>query len=279
MKKISAIMLVLVLVMKSSVLLGMGVATQTKKIYAQDETIYKTTLRGGNEIEVLTERINFHRRESLRRLTNPALPSYGVGFNCGATSGAIIIAYFNRIFPTLIPGHVAGMQLGNHFIWAPELSSPLLLNMFSEIHQLMGGQNGVTQQMFLSGLTTYVTSRGLSFGTTIAHTGPNHINLEFINSIQHNRPVAMFFRDSFNIVENMRGIERFPDHDIVRLTQLAGNHVMTAYGYYMVQYFDVNNRMFRQDTYLYINSGFGELVRTRINTHTTISNAFSINIW
>jgi hypothetical protein len=214
----------------------------------------------------LDEVIHFSRRESNQRMTSPALPRYITAFGCGPTSGGVLIAYHNRTLPNLIPGHVAGQQIGNNFLWANQNNSPLLTQMFSTLNSMMNPVNGgVTTTQYYGAIAVYTFNQGHTAATVTTNSGSNAINNNFIDAIANNRPIVMFM-NNYNLVS----YDPYSTYDHVRLTHFGGSHILTAYGYDIVSYFDANNHMFRQDTYAFVNDGFGSLSRVRINTHSEI---------
>jgi len=262
--------LALVFGLSCTVMLAAGGIATAKAYASEDQPLFKMNARGGMEIETISERIHFARRESVRHVLTPALPPYTSDYSCGPTGGANIVAYFNRIHPNLIPGHRAGMQIGNTFIWASG-DSPGIHNMQTELFHLMGGnRDGVTENQYMWGLERFARDRRF-FKTLIDYFhGMNQ--MQSIRYAFHNNMLVSLFMKDFNIFFN-HGLTSFPErgYDSASFSLYAGNHIMIAYGYEIVSYFNANNVMFRQDTYLYVNTGLDHpLQRTRINTHGTL---------
>ena len=275
-------MLGLVFVLSSTMFMGAGFAAGQEEI--EQETRYLSyqpiTPFGGNLIGGVSERIDYHRRESITNRTNPPAPSYATNYTCGVTAGSVIIAYHNRTMPNLIPGHNAGIMLPNGaFLWAPG-SSPGLLNTYTAIFNAMGGcMGGVTMLQWMGGMSSFIGQRGHSVIFGAAHTGPNSLNQTYFrNQIANGRPVALFL-NGFNIMGG-GGLQVFSEQgfDLVTFGAYAGAHIMVAYGYNIVSYFDANDVMFRQDVYLNVNTGLGPNAFIRINTHAHMDWAMSLVI-
>lgn len=230
--------------------------------------------RGGTVAGTVNETIQYSRRESETKIMNPALPGYSTNYTCGVTAGGVTIAYLDRVYINLIPNFTPGTQVGSAYIWAAS-SSSALQTMFTTLYTNMGSSmGGVTTIQYMAGLTSYVVGQGYTMTFDTGRGGNNAINAAFKTAIDSGWPVTLFL-DGFNIVGNA-GLQVYSaaGYDIVNFTEYGGAHVMTAYGYDIVSYFNSSNVMFRQDTYLNVNDGYGSISRIRINTNCTLDAAY-----
>jgi len=233
------------------------------------------SIRGGDVVRPVLERIDFHRREIEMFAMNPNMPIYMSGFNCGVTAGGSKIAFYQRIHRELIPGHNPGVFIGPHWAWT---SGPLVTAMFNELHGRMGGGIGVTIDQYWIGIAGYAMSRGLGFELGHIHRSDGTLRPSFFTAIHNNQPVSLFL-NGFNIISNI-GFNLNASHDIISFVEYAGRHIMVAYGYRILSYFDENDVMFRQDIYLNVHTAFSSIPRAfiRINTHSTLETALVTHI-
>lgn len=282
MKKIGIIALTLVFGLTSTVLLG-GRAVNIIAEATSDDAVYKFNpiqARGGIEIGNGSERIDFHRRESIRHVISPELPPHISNYHCGTTGGGIVVAFNQKRLPNLLPGHNPGMQIGNRFIWAPG-ASQAIRTMQTELFELMGSSmDGVSINQYIWGLDSFASSRAHSLNATTVASNSAGISQAFRNAIHNGQLVSIFMR-GFNII-GRNSLQSFPQqgHDRVEFVMFSENHIMIVFGYYIVSYFDANNRMFRQDTYLYVNDGLlsSGNARTRVNSQNLLYRAIITDI-
>jgi hypothetical protein len=150
--------------------------------------------------------------------------------------------------------------------------------MFAEMNTTMGGggANGVTMWQYLLGMSSYASNNGgyTMFIDTVRENN-NAVDDDFKMYIQMHRPVALFL-NGYNI--STTGLRHHGTHDFVDLTEYAGGHIMVAYGYQEVFYYDANGVMFRTDMYARVHTG-SSIGWTRINTHSTLDAAWVTHLY
>jgi len=277
-KRIAAFTLVLVLSGFFFLIPGSSNPVHAQAASEQSYRKYKTMARGGTPGETITERIDWHRREVVTNRINPGIPGYMSSYNCGVTAGGLVVAWYHHLpHINLIPNHNPGFWFNGVFRWAN--STAAVHNMFSNLHTRMGGlgPQGVTIPQFITGLGSYVLSQNHTMSLDSVRANNNELRPSFKTAIANGQPVSLFLY-GFNVM-GMSGLRSFDGHDTVFFVQYSGAHVMLAYGYHIISYFDENNVMFRQDTYLFVNTGFGgtgDLMR--INSHATLDEALVTHI-
>jgi len=244
--------------------------------YSGQETLYKDIVPfGGTPILTIFEHIHYTRREVVQNVIWPNVPNY-FGVNCGVTGAGNKIAFYNRQFPQLIPGHNPGFQFGNNWFWTP--TTPQITAMMDELNVRMGGRgrDGVTFVEYFTGYAQFVHFRGLTTSFAMHRAADNAVLPSFFDAIANGVPVSMFF-SGYNLTGGIP--VHATGHDVIALTQHSGNHIMIAFGYQRVYYFDAYDNMFRQDLYVRVSDGFGSTGWARINTHSTLNNAITLNIF
>jgi hypothetical protein len=228
---------------------------------------------GGTFLGSFTETVTYHRREVESFIFNPALPGY-IASQCGVESGINIVAWYNRIYPQqLIPGHNPGIAIGPAWIWAAPTVH--LANASNQLYADMNATpNGVTIAGYLGGLNTYANRMGFSFLTgSLMHNGA--LSPSYKAALQNGWLISVFV-DGFNVAPLNAFRPNFPGvgQDTYGGEEYSGAHIMTAYGFMEIKYFNANNTMFRSDIYLYVNVGLGGgLGLTRLTTHTVLDDA------
>jgi len=243
---------------------------------------YDINSRSEPSVLFRTERVNFvHRTQS--GFVNPyEVPLLLSGIHCGVTAGSIAIAYFQKWMPQLIPGHNAGFYFLNRWIWGGH--SPQIANMFSELFAFMGGHPlGVTVQEYLIGMQHFTHSRGRNIILQSIRTGNHQLNETALKAaFRSGHLVTLFVAPRFSIVP-FNSIQTLAGHDLISHTIITANHVMMAYGYRRVRYYNASNHLIRTNLYLYVNTGFFTLVPrlalVPISSFTTLSGAFITHIW
>jgi len=240
-----------------------------------EETRYKDFVAfGGTPVQNIIEHIQYSRREIVMNTIFPGLPNYS-GINCGVTGAGNKIAFYNIQFPELIPGHNPGFQLGANWFWSP--TTPQIRAMMDELDVRMGGRGpgGVTFWEYVAGFANFTVSRGVTPTLDTVRAGNNAVLPSFFTAIANGVPVSLFL-NGYNTT-NGPSIHS-TGHDIRVLTRHSGGHIMIAFGYQRVYYFDHNDNLFRQDLYLRVSSGFGTTTWTRINTHSILDHAITLHM-
>ncbi|MCL2847923.1 MAG: hypothetical protein FWE13_04140 [Firmicutes bacterium] len=241
---------------------------------------YAISSRGSSPIEFYTERVNFHTRVQRGFVMNPAVPSYlAHGYTCGITAGGVAIAYYNRQFPQLIPGHTAGFYMGNIWLWNPQ--NQLVDAMFGQLFMLMGGNPaGVTIVQYVTGMMMYVALRGRSIQMQSLRTGSNRLNETALKNAFRSGMLVSLFAVGFSIVGITGGIVTNANHDLISHNIGTENHVMMAYGYRYIRYYNASNQLIRRDIYLYVNTGLStpRLALTPITRFMYVADAFTTRV-
>ena len=132
-----------------------GIALTISPAMALAETSYFE--RGGTFIQSYTTRIDYDSRKVTGYSLFPTPPGYQSSYTCGITAGGIIIAYYNKDNPDLIPGHSAGGYTGLGGGWSWATADSCIGNMFSDLNDLMAmPSGGVTISSYLNGMEGYV---------------------------------------------------------------------------------------------------------------------------
>lgn len=200
------------------------------------------------------EVINFTSRTvSLENYTAGKCPTYsritGQPNSCGAVAGAEIVAFYDKYFPNLIPDWTSHYANGNYRI-QDRVHVPALL---SELYTLMRtnvDDVGVSENDFKNGLKTYVNNHGCDIEYQSAKTLLGALNFDACrNAIDNNKVIALFVSAG-----DFYSVSPHDGYDVVTPTTIAGSHIMVAYGYMQLKYYNTSG-LFRTDTYLIVATG------------------------
>lgn len=236
----------------------------------------KYQISGGTPIGGISEFIYYDHSEIDSFALNPSMPVYGA-INCGVMSGVNTVAWYNKELTGLIPGHTPGRYIGSSWGWTTK--NQYIKDLCDELDTLMGGggSSGVTISGYLGGMISYVSGKNYSLAISDVRAGNNSLNSSFKTAIQAGGLVALFL-DTFNITSSV-GVLHYNGYDYISLTQYTGCHVMTAFGYKEISYFDQYNVMFRKDMYARVQTGCGDDGWIRINDYCTLDAAWMTRIY
>lgn len=244
--------------------------------YVQNLNFLSSYARGGSKIQTIQERIDYSVRDVDSYSLNPTVPGYDSGISCGPTAGGVAIAWYNKTLPNLIPGLGSpGTIFLNQWIWTTN-GTPAIMSMFNQLAVDMDANSeGVTKQGYLDGLEIYVERCGYTFEYENTMGSNGMLNDKYKAALQNGKLLSIFM-NGFNI---SNGLGVYSGYDTINMDEYSGMHIMTAYGYYEVEYMNAEGIIFRKDTYLLANSGLsGQLKWVRLNNYATILDCYIISI-
>lgn len=232
-----------------------------------------------------------------------ALPDYTYHENnnaCGPVAGAVALGYYDRQFPDLIPNYIPTSISKNtgKLIYASQNTE--VNNVISQLITKMNAQNGVTVSNFKSGLTSYVSGKGLKTSYSSAMS-PFLIFWsrfdygKYVNEINAGKPVVLCL-DEFHI-GNIGTVGNVDQQRI--MTSKNKGHMMVGFGYRTIKYYRYESWVvwtptwlnpfktttvteevnFRTDAFLMAVTGQGDMAYLNINKNISFNDAFSVNIY
>lgn len=247
----------------------------------QANTENRYLVRGGSPVGIVSERIDYTTRKVTTDVLFPQTPSYVSGYSCGVTGGGTVVAWYNSQVGGLIPGLASpGIKYGSTWFWAGQNSA--INDMFDNLEDYMGnnGSNGVTTLEYVAGLGYYMyTVGGKTMSVSTVRAGNNSLTSDFYSAMKNGKPVTLFL-NGFNLMD-FSALGNYTNYDTIYLTEYEGLHVMVAYGYLTLSYYDSSSNTipFREDTYLYVAScGFIGNAWLRINSNCTLDAAYTTHV-
>lgn len=204
------------------------------------------------------EQIEFSTKTDDIIYINESFPEYyntnsSLNNACANVAGSIIIGYYDRYYD-LIPNCLVGaVRGGNYFYFPMIVNTSAVQNVINILYEKMDTNViniGTTQEQYKAGLINYVDSRNRVVDFESVLTG-NSLDMEKLDeAITNQRPVSLFL-SGYNLCDISESATEYSIDKYVS----SGNHIMIAYGYRIIRYFDDAGNNFRTDIFLLVSSG------------------------
>lgn len=225
-----------------------------------------------------SETVNFSSRTLDSNYTPGGFPFFtqasGMANACGAVAGAGIISYYDKYYPDLIPNWNSYYPAsGTYRIQDSTHIDPMMWDLYNLMNTNVT-EDGVTEQDFLSGLNTYINNCGYSVNMQNVISGSNFDYSTCKNAIDNNKVVALLANAG-----NIYSISESDSYDVISSTNISGPHIMVAYGYNDIKYYNSNGDLIRNDIYLVTATGLNapKTAFYKINPHN-LNAAYIVNI-
>lgn len=227
--------------------------------------------------KLATTTIEYNYRTVDSKYTPGGAPYYtqvnGMSNACGAVAGAEIVAFYDKYYDNMIPDWVSYYASGTYRL-QDSVHVPDVMWQLYDLMQTNVKDVGVSEQEFVDGLKTYINNQGYSVTMQNVVSGSSIDYQACKNAINNNKVIALLSHacDVYLLGESS-------GYDIVNPVNIAGSHIMVAFGYYEVNYYNSNNTLFRTDIYLKVATGLTicETALYKINPHN-LSSAYIVNV-
>ena len=184
---------------------------------------------------------------------------------CGPVAGSIIVGYYDRYYPDLIPNWTPYSTVTGSYKLADGTHVPAVMQELYVTMRTNVDDVGVSQADCRSGLQQYFTDRNLSLSySSIESNSTFDFNL-YQQAIAANKPVIMF---CLGVTVSMLAFS--PTNQVVAFSHhsISSAHIMVGYGYSTVNYYDGDD-IIRTDTYLLVSTGRSTINDMYINLNST----------
>ncbi|MCH5147433.1 MAG: hypothetical protein J1F61_05480 [Clostridiales bacterium] len=192
---------------------------------------------------------------------------------CGAVAGTTIVGFYDKYYDNMIPGWNSYYASGLYRL-QDSVHVPAVMWEMYDLMQTNVKDVGVSEQEFVDGLKAYINGQGYSVSMQNVVSGSSIDYQACKNAINNNKVIALLSHagDVYDLGE-------YSDHDTVTTINIAGSHIMVAYGYYEINYYDSNNKLFRTDMYLDVATGLSvpQTALYKVNPHN-LSSAYIVNV-
>ena len=245
MKKLIYVVLVLILLTSVSVFGAWAPVAQAEtEIRYADAPIVST---------LASTQIYYTSREVEEGETAGGAPlyDYSAGYSnaCGPIAGTAIVAFYDKYYPNLIPNWESYYPAtGKYRSQVTTYTTPVLSELYTLMKTNVNG-DGVSESEFKTGLQTYITNHGYSVSYTNVKSGSSLNYSACKAAIDSNKVIALFIKP-----DAVYEIAEYSDHDTFIESTITGNHIMYAYGYLQIKYYN-STGLFRTETFLEVSTG------------------------
>ena len=185
------------------------------------------------------ETIYFTSREVSENITAGGAPTFCVTGTmknaCGAVAGSEIVAFYDKYYPELIPGWDSYYTSnGKYRIQNSTYITPVMEELYTLMNTNVNG-SGTTESEFKSGLQTFFSNRNYSLSYQNVKSGSSMNFNACKAAVDANKVMVLFITpgDVYNISEES-------DHDNLNAYTISGNHIMIAFGYLEIKYYNAS---------------------------------------
>ena len=173
----------------------------------------------------------------------------GIHNACGAIAGAEIVAFYDKYYPNLIPGWDSYYPAtGKYRTQGSSYISAVLSELYTLMQTNVKG-DGVSESEFKTGLQTYISNHGYSSSFTSVKSGSTLNYSACKTAIDSNKVIALFIKPGVVYTWG-----EYSDHDTWTESTISGNHIMYAFGYIQIKYYN-STGLFRTETFLEVSVG------------------------
>lgn len=223
------------------------------------------------------ETLSYSKREIVEQnTTDGKAPQYtqvsGLTNACGAVAGAQIVAFYDKYYPEMIPDWASYYSASGRYLPADSTYVPAVMRELYTLMRTNVDDVGVSEDDFKNGLKSYVNSKGYGISYQSVMSGDN-VNYTACKTAVNNNKIIVLFTQAGNIYTLYYGT----GYDTVSTTYIAGAHIMIAYGYIQIRYYNANG-VFRTDTYLEVATGKSSPKTAFYKIDTCLDAAYVVNI-
>lgn len=251
--------------------------------YAYSDEAQEIYYCGGTDYTVATESFSYTTKEVEEYSINGSFPNYyslngELQNSCANAAGATIVGYFDRYYPDLIPDYTPGRIRSSKYIYYPmsyypDLKQVIIEDLYSRMLTNIG-REGTTQKNYKTGLSSYISSKGLSITYNSVMTNGafdlGKAKVQFANE----SPISLFLSGyNFSVFTD--------ENNQISIQKRLYNstHVAVAYGYVKTRYFNENGSLIKEITYLKVATILNEVTGVYIlNTYGNLDDAESAHI-
>lgn len=227
----------------------------TKAATYSDDALYSETATQNFETETFT----YSRKEVSQYQINNTFPDYyntnvSLTNTCANVAGANVIGYYDRYYDELIPNCASGILRGTNYVYYEMLlfkeKKQAVIDLLYTAMKTNTIDDGTTENDCLEGLAEYVEGKGRDITYSSVMTGEELNFDEFDAELKEGKPI-MFFLSGYNFVS----VNDLGSSVTITINEYTGNHIIVAYGYQKIDYYDANNRLVESKIYIFISSG------------------------
>lgn len=278
-KTISLILCALCAVVGCSIFCVTPIVAQAEDSY-RAEARYGTEFQGGHYLGVETRTVNYSYYTEDYYVNPYSVPNYVSGKinTCAVSAGGNILAYYDRLYPELIPNYQPEYFLG---VFNYGSQNDGVDTMLGDLYTRMGtDDDGTTVSGFKSGMMSYAKRMGLS--ASFEHvTGSYHnTNIDKIKLALKQEKIAAIFLSDYTVTDECF-LNLYDTYSQIVYNKFNGNHVMVVYGYDDICYYNSNGSLIGRDTFFHVCTGDKVIIErglVNISSYTQVMDMYIVNV-
>ena len=204
-------------------------------------------------------------------------PNPDLANSCGPTAGAVVVGFYDKYYENLIPNFTAyypatGKYKPKDKVYVPAVMQGLYTLMRTNIDDV-----GVSEKDCLNGLEDYIQEKGYQVNYKPVKNSAGAFQFTTVkNAIDNNKPVLLFCDEA-----KMVSVAVGDGYDKIVTSVIQSKHVVVAFGYNIIQYYNSKNELFRTDTYLVVSTGLSIISVDYISVNSTswLDNGYVVEIY
>lgn len=226
--------------------------------YASDGSVGDIFYAATGSARKETETFSYTTKSVESYSINPTFPNYyntnlSLDNTCANVAGANIIGYYDRYFENLIPNIKPGAGTTKYTYYPMTRNMAEKQTVINDLYDRMQTNTvgpGNTQTQYKNGITSYVQSKGLAtLYNTVMTNGMFDLNKAKVQ-LQNGNPISLYLSGY--------GLTKVTDDgNLVTLDKslFNDNHIVIAFGYEKVDYYNANGGLVRSEIYLRVATG------------------------
>lgn len=233
-----------------------------------------------------TEYINYATKQVTSKVINPSFPHYyNLNSNltncCANVAGANIIGYYDRFYEELISNCTPGFVRNSIYTYYPISMNRTERQAVIDalyVDMLTNNPNaGTSQANYENGLKKYINNNGQSVSYISVMTN-GKLDLDKVNAqFEQGNPITLYMQ-GFNV----SSLSHISDTQtrLVKVT-MNTNHIMIAYGYQKIDYYDANGTLIKSGLYLAVACGIQGLLGDYyvVNNNGILNDAEAVRVY
>lgn len=213
----------------------------------------------GNRSTSLQESFSYSDKQTQSYVINASYPQYyntdnALTNTCANVAGANVIGFYDRYYDELLPDCTAGVQRTNGYTYFPmSVNMAQKQAVIDALYVSMATNTveaGTSQSDFEEGLASYVTSRSRNISYVGVMTGGVVDRTKYDAEFREGYPVVLFL-SGYNVTTVIDANGTVTLYKNV----FTGNHIMVAFGYESVTYYDADGNVVRECTFMIVATG------------------------
>lgn len=213
--------------------------------------------------------------------TDNAIPTYDPNTDltnsCGATAGGILLGFYDKYYENLIPGYTTYFTANGRYKPKDRVYIPAVMQRLYTLMRTNVDAVGVSETDCLNGLEDYIEEKGYNVEYKSIKNTAGAFQLNIVKDAVAKNKLVLLFCDEAKLVSVASG----NGYDRVVTSVIRSKHVMVAYGYDKIDYYNSKNELFRSDTYLLVATGLSIVSTDYISVNSTswLDNGYVVEIY